>query len=764
MIFERNLILSTLTKSAWEVSTFLSNFSCSCREAARKLCDHFGFYDAKGTAQISTCAKAIKYHISVGNIAPSSLNVRSGENMARKPRLLQALPSLENVPSNVSSLCDLTAVPVETSEQMALWNTIMKTVKKGEARSMVGRQQRYLFQSSGLYLGAGAVCDPAHDQKLRDTWIGWDPELRRQKLDSGACLSRFAILSWAENCEGLAFACLNMMVSRFPSDFEKRYGTKPLFVETYVEKDNFNFKDLLHQAGWRCLGKNSNKEHPREVFVLEFDPKFRAELGLKVSAGLGPLSFEEAASSKWADLMVQPGSLGNTRNEQRMKNIIETQQAAPDSSFSDAACGDKAAIKAQRRFLENSSQKINEDNMLVGSFNTAARVCENFGEVLAVADGCILNFTGKKSCTDLGHIGTNQTPTVSYGLEEHGVLACSLQGEIGGVLHSNIFAHEVSCDKDAPAEEKESFVWDEDLLTAIELKKRLGSKKVTLVGDRGADILRIFWLAYLYQLVYVLVRCHHNRACFSMNEKGEYVKEKENLFDSLKHSKKQGEFTTTITTMDHGTRRQKDVTFEVRFGQYTLRYDDELTHKQQYVTVNVVYARQKNYYRSDRLEWFLMTNDQVNNLEDAIMCVKKYATRWTIEVWHKILKSDACYVEDIPNLKINAIKRAIVIKMIVAARILFLTRLSRTIPFIPLANILTNIERMVVETMSNFNKSLYPPTMLGEFIEKIAIYGGYEKRKGRNPGPKVIRRVLEKFFENVKFLTVNFRTTHQVSV
>ena len=82
-----------------------------------------------------------------------------------------------------------------------------------------------------------------------------------------------------------------------------------------------------------------------------------------------------------------------------------------------------------------------------------------------------------------------------------------------------------------------------------------------------------------------------------------------------------------------------------------------------------------------------------------------------------------------------------------AWRILFLVRLSRTNPDIQLGNILNDMELDAVETFTLKTRSKYIPTTLGDFMLLIAKMGGYEDRKDRIPGPKVIRRGLEKFFD-----------------
>ena len=43
--------------------------------------------------------------------------------------------------------------------------------------------------------------------------------------------------------------------------------------------------------------------------------------------------------------------------------------------------------------------------------------------------------------------------------------------------------------------------------------------------------------------------------------------------------------------------------------------------------------------KGEKIEWFLYTDLAVNSLEDAVKIVQYYALRWTIEIYHKILKN-----------------------------------------------------------------------------------------------------------------------------
>lgn len=53
-----------------------------------------------------------------------------------------------------------------------------------------------------------------------------------------------------------------------------------------------------------------------------------------------------------------------------------------------------------------------------------------------------------------------------------------------------------------------------------------------------------------------------------------------------------------------------------------------------------VYAREENPPpQAKRIEWFLLTTEEVQTAEEAACIVALYCRRWRIEEWHRVLKS-----------------------------------------------------------------------------------------------------------------------------
>ena len=84
------------------------------------------------------------------------------------------------------------------------------------------------------------------------------------------------------------------------------------------------------------------------------------------------------------------------------------------------------------------------------------------------------------------------------------------------------------------------------------------------------------------------------------------------------------------------------------------------------------------------IEWLLLTTWPVATLKRARRLVGWYALRWGIECWHKVLKV-VCGVERRQMKQAEHLQRALALDMIIASRVLLLTRLGKEHPELPAA-------------------------------------------------------------------------------
>ena len=115
-----------------------------------------------------------------------------------------------------------------------------------------------------------------------------------------------------------------------------------------------------------------------------------------------------------------------------------------------------------------------------------------------------------------------------------------------------------------------------------------------------------------------------------------------------------------------------------------------------------------------------------------------YSCRWEIEVFHYVLKS-GCTVEELQLKEDDRIKPAVALYMVIAWRVMYAMKLGRECPNLPCDLIFETDEWKALWVIAYDYQALEKKPSLGEFILKVAEFGGYLGRKSDGPpGPKSI--------------------------
>ncbi len=178
-----------------------------------------------------------------------------------------------------------------------------------------------------------------------------------------------------------------------------------------------------------------------------------------------------------------------------------------------------------------------------------------------------------------------------------------------------------------PASEKESFRWIDSLRNSTE---RLNdSQRLVHIGDREADIYEFFHEAEKLGSNY-LVRIKVDRRLAPKST---------TLRQELEKSISRGTGEISYTDKDGS---EVKVILDIKFIRTTIKPSDGLKRKR-YDERNVTVIQAKEISKSggnrDPIDWRIMTNLPVSNLEEALEKLHWYSLRWKIEYFHRILKS-----------------------------------------------------------------------------------------------------------------------------
>ena len=752
--------------------------ACESRAAlGREVCAQFGFVDARGSAQLTGCLKALEVLETEQQI---TLPAARPHRCRPAPRCLDVpVPAPVDVPPQVRDVEGLRLVVVEDEVQRRVWNTLLATEHPQGTTTFVGCQLRYLVGSAHGWLGAVGFSASALRLRARDAWMGWSDAQRTAHLHRVVCLSRFLIRP-AVRCRHLASHVLGRVLRRVEADFEARYHYRPWLVETFVEpaRDGASFK----AANFVCVGRTAGRgrcdraHHSartvKSVYLYELAPHWRRTLGVaRVETALSRSPGEGLDSAQWAANELGGAPLGDKRLSARLVRSAELLASCPGHVFTGAP--DRAAVKGYYRLIDHADESQVTPEHIVAPHR--ARTIERMrahDTVLCIQDGTDLNFATRPGCEGLSIIGRNQTTAKTLGLHLHLTLAVSGAGLPLGVLRCGFDAP--SLGEDAPEHDSgegdeassgpsdteqdtddsahKTRRWLDALHDVAEAASPLPRKtRVISVMDREADFFELFDAQRRIGRVDILVRAKHNRRL------GEGV---EKLFDAQRNAPADGHVEIDIARVSarpKTSRKQARPARTARIARAEVRYR-ALTVPSTIaglapVTLWAVHVRETAPPEGEKpLEWFLLTSVRVESIEVALETIEHYLRRWRVEDFFRVLKS-GCRAEHLGFHSAERIERALTIQAIIAWRLMLMTLLGREVPDCDAELLFSDIELRFLADYAADSGLSAPDTLAGAVL-LVALLGGYQNRK-HDPPPG--HQLMWRGYERMSIATLGYR-------
>jgi len=440
----------------------------------------------------------------------------------------------------------------------------------------------------------------------------------------------------------------------------------------------------------------------------------------------------------WVQEELASVDLGDKRLDKRIRKICESLYKRPMSSINEA-CHSWKDTKAAYRLFEN--EKITASKILRPHREATIERARNYKTVLAIQDTTFFNFSQHKKKRGMGNIESRRRNL--KGLLAHNTLITTTDGVPLGLFDQEIFArtgnkyegkyYQVSI------EQKEDYRWIKAAETVISYMP--ASVRAVNVCDREADIYEFLDSVEKRGGCY-LIRANHNRI---IGEKKKRWEQEEDVFLNDLISKGDIQGTIQIEVIDKKTKKKRQATLDVKFKELIITAPRRLhsSYKNQPSIKCYVVDVQEPHPSAEheRIHWRLLTNVPVATLEDAIERVVWYKQRWTVEVYHKVLKS-GCTVEDCRLTDFNRLQRCITLYSIVAWRLLWMTKAGKETPDLPCTVAFADDEWKILYAVTHDTREIPKeiPT-LREAIRWMAKMGGFLGRKSDGePGIIVVWR------------------------
>jgi len=420
--------------------------------------------------------------------------------------------------------------------------------------------------------------------------------------------------------------------------------------------------------------------------------------------------------------------LGDQRLNRRAGQLIETLGERPTLSIP-AACGGWDETRAAYRLFDHPA--VTAEAVLAPHIACTQERLRAHSRVLCIEDTTELDYTKRQA--SMAGLGVLNYET-RWGIYLHPTLAVTPEGVPLGVLDWHSFVREPgSLGQEKAAhralEEKESVRWVDGFARVNELAETLSETRLTYIADREGDIYELFVEAPCPEhSADWLVRGQHHERRLSDGRK---------LIEALEEAPVLSEISFERPAAKG--RPARTVTQQLKAVRVTLKPPYRPERELPEVTVTALLAREPNPPAGEEpVEWLLLSNLPVETPEQAIETLSWYLCRWQIEIYFKVLKS-GCRVEELQLETRERLEPALALYMIIACRVLYLTKLGRDCPEMPCDAVFAEEEWRAVYLVTQRRTPPEQPPSLDTMVRMLATLGGFLNRKSDGfPGPKTI--------------------------
>jgi len=443
--------------------------------------------------------------------------------------------------------------------------------------------------------------------------------------------------------------------------------------------------------------------------------------------------------------------LGHKAREARALELMGELVKDPTRSIR-AVARTKAQEEAFYRLL--SKNAVSMEGLLKPHIAATKRRCSEAGKVIVSHDTSTFEYRGDRR-EGLGRVATKS----SQGFLFHASLAVDGQtGQPLGLVASKVWtrsdetksvvegAHgprKKSGRDYARDEHKESDRWVEQIRAVEELLAGVGCKALH-VADREADIYAA--LQALGELGYSFVirlsrdkkaRQHSNAPL-------------EDLTTLARRAKGRMEVQAPVAKRAASTIPGRNKTFperEARTAQLEFAATSATINAPQYgkgsLSINVVHVREVEPPNpGDPIEWFLLTSEPVDTLEQVGAVVQAYRTRWLIEEFFKALKT-GCAMEDRELESLHTLTNVLALCIPIAYQLLAVRHLARTRPTAPASGVFSTTQIAILQTKTKLGPD---PTAL-QALEAVAYLGShFDPFHKKMPGWRVLSRGMQRLY------------------
>jgi hypothetical protein len=471
--------------------------------------------------------------------------------------------------------------------------------------------------------------------------------------------------------------------------------------------------------------------------------------------------------ASWVVEEMDTAELSDKRLNKRLAELLDQLAKRPTASIP-AACGGAAETAAAYRFFDN--ENVTFEAILRPHHEATRQRIAGQREVVLVQDTTEIDLTrpgqqveGAGPLDDgsrrgaLLHLLHAFTPNGTALGTLHAVPLVRSDDQPAQATKSRAERHRI------PLEERESYRWLVALRQAHEEARRHAQVRFVAVSDSESDIYEVLSEATLGP-----ANCHWIvRACRERALAPDWASETGAAADMRAELLKTAVlYRATIfvrgrkaklsreTRARRQSRESRAAEVEVRAARLTLRGPYRPGRKLPSIELNAVLAREVAPPEGEpAVEWLLLTDLPIENVEQVRTIIEYYTTRWMIEIFFRTLKS-GCRAEERRFEHIDRLLPCLAMYLIVTWRTLLVCHLGREYPDLSCEAVFEPAEWKSTYRIVHGATPRTPPK-LEDMVRTVAQLGGYVNRKRPDPpGPQTVWLGLQRLHD----ITVCWKT------
>jgi hypothetical protein len=439
---------------------------------------------------------------------------------------------------------------------------------------------------------------------------------------------------------------------------------------------------------------------------------------------------------KWVSKEFETLKMKDARLERRFKMVMSDLSDQPDKSIW-LASGSRANAKAVYRMIGN--EKCTKESIMSAHREAAGKRNEE-SKLLSIQDTMCVSYEGHSKTEGLGYSSEK-----TLGINSHNCVLFTPVGVPIGLLDQRVStrmerkSEKSDHEKRSRAiEEKESYRWLETMRTASANAPE--GVQLIHICDREGDIYELYALAQQTGERFVIRATHNRRST-----------ENALIMDELSQIAPLGKVKVAIPENHKTKAKEREAVLSVRYKSFDVKKPHFLNKEKGLpllLRLNLISVTEENAPEgAEPIEWLLMTNLELDTVEDAIQAVDYYRQRWKIERFHFVLKS-GCEIEKIQQRSVDAIELVLLMYSIIAIHIMMLTYTARTAPDTPCSLIFSDDEWKTLYRAANRTRETpNEPYSIANAVRFVAKLGGFVGAPSDGPpGLKVIWLGLNALF------------------